>query len=732
MADDTIDPAIVQQVEKEFRTLAKDTSRYRRNLGSTIETIAKGAKTRKIQNQIIKEYTRGLKEKLAAEKGETKASKEKIKLIEEEIKATEKLAGKFGIIGKALDWVKKIFFGLAAATLDTAKMLADAGQEVKGFSGLLKHFDENNLGILGAGFQKVAESLDFTTANFKTLAKQGADFGQNMVEMRAAAQAANMPLLQFVDLIQQNTEGFSRLFGTTNQGQVAIATLARSMRDFTKEEMARFGLNFEETNEYMATYLELMRSQGRAETMSTQQLVTGSQAYVKQLVRLARLTGQSTDELNRSMEQQKQNGVLQAALAKRAPEEARRLGELVQSLGGATSAYGGLAVDMIAAGAPMTEVSRKLAGANSDILNIISKAISDPSMDISAVVSDMRAASNQMLKDFPQAAAYFQGEFITMLDAAATYAGKKVGENIMPSKEFQTAQQAFTEAAVGWQETVDLTKTNIEAVGVAMYKLTAKDGTGAIDKFEEALLGVTGKAREYAEKGTEMLGGSNFSFDTASKALKVFVVNWWSKFKEKMSDKSTDAKGISYLWSEKFKEDLMNKFTDNKGLSSMWYKDPGDTEAENQEKNRQHGTYGATPGDTEAENQEKNRQHGTYGATGKMFENFGSSTPVNLHGVEAVVPKNTAFGKALAMLETIKNTKKSVETITTSFGTDKKVADDTSVNNNLALVEGVHRMVTTNEKLGDILNKLVTVGMMTEKNTKSTSKSVENMSGTLV
>jgi hypothetical protein len=702
MADDAIDPAVIREVDKELRTLAKDSARYRRNLTSTITTIAKGAQTRKLQNKIIKEHIKEVEKLIKAQDGVTKQSKERIKLYKEEIKETKKLKFSLSIFGKALAFVGKLFFGLAKGTAETAKMMLDAGQEVKGFGGLLQHYGDN-IPLFGKGLQAVANSLDFTVANFKTLAQQGADFGKSMVEMRLAAGQANMPLLQFVDLMQANTQSFARFFGTTNQGIPAIATMARSMRDFTKSELAQFGLNFEETNEYMATYLELQRSTGRAETMSTQQLVQGSQAYVKQLVRLARLTGQSTDELNRQMEQQKQNGVLEAALAKRSPEEADRLRELVTSLGGATGAYGGLAVDMIAAGAPMTEVSRKLAGANSDILNTITKFINDPSTDISATISNVREASNQFLKDFPQAAAYFSGEFITILDDAAKQAGKAVGEGFNKELVKSTNMDAlFTGASVGFQEQIDLGKKSVEMVTANFMKMAADSGEAwkIIDKAGQMLVTVTKKAEDMA--------GTMLGLEIRDGALKVFVVNMW----EKMADATkqfTKEKVIPAVkeGASQIKE-FVTKGKDDKGI----------LENTAEQGKRFWGWLQSMPWPTMAK--------GTEGATGKLFNNFGSGQPIALHGSEAVVPENSAFGQALTILDGLKN--KSV-----ALPNNENLIPATADNNNIASLTAVSQNIaTSNEKIADHLNKLLTVGIMTEKNTNKTKISLENMSGTLV
>jgi|TARA_Y100000310_G_C20677897_1_gene814163 hypothetical protein len=679
MAD--IDPQIIQEMEKEFRTLAKDTAKYRRNLGSSIATVAKGAKTRKEQNEILKIYTKGLKQQLATEEALEVQNKDKIKLIKSEIKETESLAGKFGILGKAVAFVGKLFMGFAKGTLETAKMMLDAGQEVKGFGGLLKHYGDE-VPFFGKGLMAIAESLDFTVANFKTLAQQGADFGQNMIAMKEAAGAANMPLLQFVDLMHANTQSFARFFGTTNQGIPAIAAMARSMRDFTKKELAQFGLNFTETNEYMATYLELQRSTGRAETMSTQQLITGSQNYVKQLVRLAKLTGQSTDELNKQMEQQKQNGVLAAALAKRAPEEADRLRKLVTSLGGATSAYGGLAVDMIAAGAPMTEVSRKLAGANSDILNTITKFINDPSTDISATISNVRQASNQFLKDFPQAAAYFSGEFITILDNAAAEAGKTVGESVSREMKKETdAGARFTASAVGFAEQIDKAKSNAEMVTTAFMDMATKSGKaqGILDAAGAALVAITQKAEDLA-------GTANSKFTFNGGALKVWVVGWGEKIWNKAKDMGSA-----------IKKDFTARATDDKGLSRFW----GDQKEGNSAWDI------LTPWNTQAEKDKiaanaitSVREIGTRRTTGMFSEPITKNMTV--HTGEKVLNKS----------ETVSYSN-DISQMTETINVTKQIAE-------------------SNERIANHLNKLLTVGIMTEKNTNKTKISLEGLRGTLV
>ena len=118
-------------------------------------------------------------------------------------------------------------------------------------------------------------------------------------------------------------------------------------------------------------------------------------------------------------------------------------------------------------------------------------------------------------------------------------------------------------------------------------------------------------------------------------------------------------------------------------------------------------------------------QFGTRG-----FRDFGAGTPMMLHGSEMVLPERNVGELA----EKLAN---AVSTLGSGNINTNTTVGDTITNNSTTidlstLNANTRELIALTEKTANHLNTLVTIGTMTEKNTKSTNKSLADMGGSLV
>ncbi len=118
-------------------------------------------------------------------------------------------------------------------------------------------------------------------------------------------------------------------------------------------------------------------------------------------------------------------------------------------------------------------------------------------------------------------------------------------------------------------------------------------------------------------------------------------------------------------------------------------------------------------------------QFGTQG-----FRDFGSGTPMMLHGSEMVLPERNVGELAEQLATAVSNLPNTDNTTNTTVGdtvtNNSTTMDMTTLNANTA------ELIAVNEKVANHLNTLITIGAMTEKNTKETKNNLANMSGSLV
>jgi hypothetical protein len=106
------------------------------------------------------------------------------------------------------------------------------------------------------------------------------------------------------------------------------------------------------------------------------------------------------------------------------------------------------------------------------------------------------------------------------------------------------------------------------------------------------------------------------------------------------------------------------------------------------------------------------------------FRNFGSGTLAKLHGVEAVVPKKDVGQLANLLAE--------VGATTTNTTAGDTVTNNTTQMDMTTLNANTEKLIAATEMNSNHLNTLVTIGAMTERNTKETKNNLANMDKSIV
>jgi len=675
----------------DFEKINRSSEKLAKTHESSIKHLIKSAQTEKLKTELVKNHIKMLKEELKTNKTLKPAQ---IKAIEAEIKATKnatKTTKDFG--EKMKDAGAGIIRSLVKMATDSALAVPrtivnfmDASSGIKDFTSATKEFS----GTILHPMHMLAKSIDFNANMFKTLSQQGAGFGKSVIDLRNAAHAANMPILDFVDLIQQNTQTFAALFGNVDSGMADITGFTRALRDVTKNQLAEFGLNMEETTEFMMTQLELERVRGQAGKINQDSLIARTVEYAKQLTALSKLTGLSVKELDKQNRAAAVDGTFQATLAGMDKEQRDRTVAMSSALERINPALGQMFKEMIAFGVPITDASKQLSvlsqGAIPDLMNNFKNGMNDEDF-----LSGLRESVNI---DSPFAKALAQAGMLGAngIGDALNAAAAIIGARSKGLQDLMDVQDKDAGTLVGAKEDLDKLlvafqkqSTNILEVALREFKIkelleyfgNMSDSADNMPNIAQESLNVLKEIRDYLmapvnffkNLGTEKGTGKGTILSTADDS--VF--------------------GMARRGGERFGKG-------GQGNSLFDILTPWDTLNEKLAKQAEmSGSF----------------QQGTDG-----FRNFGSGTPAMLHGIEAVVPKNDYGQLAKVIAEMTGNM------ATSAIGG----ATSGTMNAERYLLE----LVELNKNTQRALNTLVTIGTMTEKNTKNFNNNLANMGGSLV
>ena len=157
--------------------------------------------------------------------------------------------------------------------------------------------------LVGNALGGLTQLLEGQVDNFRDLSEVGAGFGNSILELTKSATGAGMGVAQFSEFVGQNSQNMMLLGGTITEGANRFGQLTRQIRTSNKDFQG-MGFTFEALNEHTVEYMEQLAMQGRLSGMSQSELRSGTEDYLVQIDRLAKVTGKSRKEAEALLKQQ--------------------------------------------------------------------------------------------------------------------------------------------------------------------------------------------------------------------------------------------------------------------------------------------------------------------------------------------------------------------------------------------------------------------------------------------
>lgn len=205
---------------------------------------------------------------------------------------------------------------VAKGGLSFGSVLQSAGKELNSLGAIG--------GVAGTGLKVLGEYAQESVDAMRNFSKVGAGFSGDAIGMRASIAQTNMSLEQYGKFLSANTALLNGMGGTVSQGAKAFNTFSQAFFETTgktKSELGTFGdqlrnlgMTSEEINGILALELTSRRFTNMQDSANREAALESAKALAEEMDKTAKLTGKSREEQQKSLNALERDGKYQAAI----------------------------------------------------------------------------------------------------------------------------------------------------------------------------------------------------------------------------------------------------------------------------------------------------------------------------------------------------------------------------------------------------------------------------------
>ena len=546
---------------------------------------------------------------------------------------------------------------------------------------------------IGGGAINVIEYMESLQGVFNQLSKVGAGGAADLGDLQRQAGVANLSLDAFANIVGNNADKIVALGGSVDFGKKRFAEMNAAMYDTGMiEQFKMLGYTSQEAAEFMAENLQTTMRSARLSGMTDAQAVEHTASLAKNMQTLAKLSGKDVQSMRDEAIARQRDGATSAAIRLMemdgATNAAANFQKITSITGDLPAAAQDLIKDVIQLDAPLTDATQNFAAVNQEAFAIAGQIKKAMKANDPAEVERLTKQYSAAVKGF---AATREGAQIAVLGQVSDV-GRGQAEVLEALKPQVEAIDALLGVQAGQYKTAGELATayldnlkKIEAGVKAQADTTVKTpgqeainflNTGQIELAKNVGILNKGIGTNITSNTALQLGlkGSTEVLDAISQDFKPILASLSDlapgmdnteilKLLEDNIGKNLQGVEVTQELVDQFKQymdpnsgaDQENAFQSLKAANL--FDEQGNLKVSVMKiaEDARGGSASTIETEKEAEGLINKIlgalnpfNDGTLGSTGNLFQDFGSGSAALLHGLEAVVPKDSAQGQLLS------------------------------------------------------------------------------------